>query len=137
MQLHKLICSYISLHRVTWAYIKFQEFTWSFMSLNAVSWAWMQFLSLSEQLTRISQSLLKFVFVNKRFRCCHLPGYCIHRHNFYKHMHKDTKSILFTLWRTCLLQRSLERNFLFLWLQFLIKCGKYSLVRQEKARIDG
>ena len=73
MQLHKLTCSYISLHGVTklacrslslhavpWTFIKFNELTWSSMSLHAVSWACKQFLSLSEQLTRISQCLLVF-----------------------------------------------------------------------------
>ena len=55
-QLHKLTCSYISLHAVTWACMQFPV-TWSSMSLHAVSWACMQFLSLSEQLTKISQCL--------------------------------------------------------------------------------
>ena len=42
------------------ACMKFHEPTWSFKSLYAVSWACMQFLSLSEQLTRISQCLFFF-----------------------------------------------------------------------------
>ena len=37
--------------------MKFHELACSFMSLHAVSWACMQFISLSEQLTRISQCL--------------------------------------------------------------------------------
>ena len=38
--------------------VKFHELACSFMSLHVVSWACMQFLSLSEQLTRILQCLL-------------------------------------------------------------------------------
>ena len=56
-QLHKLACSYMSLHAVPWTFMKFNELTWISMSLHAVSWACIQFLSLSEQLTRISQCL--------------------------------------------------------------------------------
>ena len=58
MELHKLACRSMSLHAVPWAYIKLHELTCSFMILHAVTWACMQFLSLCEQLTRISQCLL-------------------------------------------------------------------------------
>ena len=51
MESHKVAC------RPWWACMQFPELTWSFMSLHAVSRACMQFLSLSEQLTRISQCL--------------------------------------------------------------------------------
>ena len=79
MQSHKLACSYISLHAVTQACMELHELAFSIMSLHAVSWAcmqflklacsfmslhawaWMQFLSLSEQLTRISQCLFYFL----------------------------------------------------------------------------
>ena len=58
MHLHKLAFSYISLHAVTWACMQLHKPSCSSMSLHAVQWACMQFLSLSEQLTRISQCLL-------------------------------------------------------------------------------
>ena len=50
--LHKLACWSKSLNAVPWAYMKFYE-----LGLHAVSWDFMQFLSMSEQLTRISQCL--------------------------------------------------------------------------------
>ena len=59
MQLHELACIYMSLHAVPWIFMMFNELTWSSIRLHAVSWACMQFLYLSEQLTRISQCLLK------------------------------------------------------------------------------
>ena len=63
MQFPELACSSLSFHEVSWAYMKFHELACSFMSLHPVSLACMQFLSLSEQLTRISQCLL-FVVSN-------------------------------------------------------------------------
>ena len=57
MQLHELACSSLSLYAFPWTFMIFNELTRSSRSLPAVSWACMQFLSLSEQLTRISQCL--------------------------------------------------------------------------------
>ena len=51
------------------AYMKFHELTQSFMSLHAVSWACMQFLSLSEQFTRISQCLFLLKAFLKKIYC--------------------------------------------------------------------
>ena len=58
MQLHELACSYRSLYAFTWACMQLHKLACSSMTLHAVTWACMQFLSLSEQLTRISQCLL-------------------------------------------------------------------------------
>ena len=54
MQFQEQECSSISLHTVPWACMKL---ACSYISLHAVPWAGMQFLSLSEQLTRILQCL--------------------------------------------------------------------------------
>ena len=66
MHLHKLAFSYISLHAVTWACMQLHKPSCSSMSLHAVQWACMQFLSLSEQLTRISQCLLRMTRIRPR-----------------------------------------------------------------------
>ena len=68
MQLHELACSSLSLHAVPWTFMMFNELTWSSRSLHAVSWACMQLLSLSEQLTRISQCLLKYILVSVQIK---------------------------------------------------------------------
>ena len=52
MELQKLACRSMSLRVVPWVCMKYR------MSLHSVPWACMQFLSLSEQLTRISLCLL-------------------------------------------------------------------------------
>ena len=57
MKFHELACSFMSLHAVTWACMHLHELACSSMTLHSVTQACMQFLSLSEQLTRISQCL--------------------------------------------------------------------------------
>ena len=57
MELQKLTWRSKSLHAFSWACIQLHELAFSYISLHAVTRACMQFLSLSEQLTRISQCL--------------------------------------------------------------------------------
>ena len=51
---------YKSNHRMIYSQVYIKKLTWSSMSLHEVSWACMQLLTLSEQLTRISQCLFSF-----------------------------------------------------------------------------
>ena len=64
MQLLKLACSYIGLHAVTWACMQLHELACCSLSLHSVTQACIQFLSSSEQLTRISQCMFEFAMSN-------------------------------------------------------------------------
>ena len=71
MQLHEIACSYMSLHAVPLACMQLQELSCSSMSLHAVQRACVQFLSLSEQITRISQCLFTRYCIRAYFEMMH------------------------------------------------------------------